>query len=194
VQSSYQVTADFGKLLRDSRYTGAIATAIHSRVRGLASGGTAFSGVPIPPGQGSGAASAQAGLFPTRPGATGAGYNEATGHGIYVLRNPRTHQIEYVGRGDAPARLAEHARLGSGKDDLVGEILFNNNIPANQARSLEQELMQNLGGPRSTNPTTPLRNSIQGIAESNPEFLELEFAADDALVIEAFRRAGVLPR
>jgi RHS repeat-associated protein len=58
VQSSYQVTADFGKLLRDSRYTGAIATAIHSRVRGIASGGTAFSGVPVPPGQVSGAASA----------------------------------------------------------------------------------------------------------------------------------------
>jgi hypothetical protein len=130
--------------------------------------------------------------FPTKPGGTGAAYNEATGQGVYVLRNRGIGQIEYVGRGDAPARLAEHAKPGSGNEDLVGEILFNNNLPANQARSLEQELMQMLGGPKSTNPSSPLRNKIQGIGEGNPQFLELEFAADDALVIETLRRAGLL--
>lgn len=60
--------------------------------------------------------------------------------------------------------------------------------------SLEQELMQMLGGPRSTNPSTTLRNSIQGIAESNRDFLNLEFAADTELVIEALRRARLMPR
>ncbi len=83
---------------------------------------------------------------------------------------------------------------GSGKEDLIGEILFNNNLPADQAISLEQELMQMLGGPRSVNPSTTLRNLYQGIAESNSNFLQLEFAADDELVIEALRRAGLLGR
>ena len=74
----------------------------------------------------------------------------------------------------------------------MGEVLFNNNLPAAQAKSLEQEMMQMLGGPKSTNSSTTLRNKIQGIGESSPQFLELEFAADDALVIEALRRAGLL--
>jgi hypothetical protein len=133
-------------------------------------------------------------VFPTKPGGTGAAYNEATGQGVYVLKNPTTGQIEYVGRGDAPRRLAEHAKLGSGKDDLVGEILFDNNLPAAQAESLEHELMQMLGGPKSVDPSTALRNKIQGIAENNATFVEKEFAAGDELVIEALRRAGLLPR
>jgi hypothetical protein len=74
--------------------------------------------------------------FPAKPGGTGAAYNEATGQGVYVLRNPKTNQIEYVGRGDAPSRLLEHAKPGSGKEDLVGEILFNNNFPALKLRAL----------------------------------------------------------
>jgi hypothetical protein len=113
---------------------------------------------------------------------------------VYVLRKGKNGPIEYVGRGDAPAEIAKYARRGSGKDDLVGQILFDNNLPAAKARSLEQELQQMLGGPKSTNPSTRLRNKIQGIGESNPKFVELEFAAEDALVIEALRRAGFLPR
>ena len=131
--------------------------------------------------------------FPTRPGGTGAAYNELTGQGVYILRDS-SGKIRYVGRGDAPERLIAHSRLGSGKDDLVGEILFNNNLPAAQAKSLEQELMQMLGGARSVNPSTSLRNKIQGIGEGNPNFLDLEFAADHELVIEALRRAGLLGR
>jgi hypothetical protein len=54
--------------------------------------------------------------------------------------------------------------------------------------------MHMLGGPKSVNPGTPLRNKIQGIGEGNPNFLQLEFAADDELVFEALRRAGLLGR
>lgn len=54
--------------------------------------------------------------------------------------------------------------------------------------------MQMLGGPVSTNSGTALLNRIQSVAESNPEFLWLEFAAHDGLVIEALRRAGLLGR
>jgi len=133
------------------------------------------------------------GRFPVRPGGTGAAYNELTGQGIYILRDS-SGTIRYVGRGDGPQRLLAHARPGSGKEDLVGEILFNNNLLAEQAKSLEQELMHMLGGPKSVNPSTSLRNKIQGIGESNPSFLNLEFAADDELVIEALRRAGILER
>jgi hypothetical protein len=132
--------------------------------------------------------------FPTQPGGTGAAYNQATGQGVYVLRNPETQAIEYVGRGDAPARLARHAMPGSGNEDLVGEILFNNNLSAAQAQSLENELIQMFGGPKSVNPVTPLRNLIQGVGEANPNFLQLEFAADDDLVVEALQRAGLLGR
>lgn len=131
------------------------------------------------------------GEIPTKPGGTGAAYDEPNGQGVYVLRDADGN-VRYVGRGDAPARLSAHARPGSGKEDLVGEILFDNNLPAAQARSLEQELMQSLGGPKSVNPNSPLRNMFQGLAEDNPGFVDLEFAADDELFIEALRRAGVL--
>ena len=124
--------------------------------------------------------------YPTAAGGTGAAYDEVNGQGVYMLRNSMTDQIEYVGRGDAlPQRLFDHATIGSGNDDLVGEILFNNNLPAEQAISLEHEVMQVLGGPKSINPATTLRNQIQSIAERNPNFTQTEFAADDGLVIEA---------
>jgi len=113
------------------------------------------------------------------------------GQGIYLLRDSND-VIRYVGRGDAPARLAAHALPGSGKEDLIGQILFNNNLTARQAISLEQDLMQLLGGAKSVNPGTGLRNTIQGLAESNSRFTKQEFAADDGLVIEALRRAGII--
>jgi hypothetical protein len=81
---------------------------------------------------------------------------------------------------------------GSGKDDLIGQILFNNNLSAGTAVSLEQELMQAFGGPRSVNPSTCLRNKFQALGESNSGFTKLEFEADDGLVIEALRRAGLI--
>ncbi len=124
-------------------------------------------------------------------GGTGAAYDELGGQGVYVLRDA-SDNIRYVGRGDAPARLAAHATPGSGKEDLVGQILFNNNLSARRAISLEQELQQLLGGVRSTNPETPLRNLIQGLGERNPNFLRTEFAASDGLVIEALRRAKII--
>ncbi|MFM7162028.1 MAG: hypothetical protein ACKO3P_16875, partial [Planctomycetaceae bacterium] len=97
-------------------------------------------------------------------------------------------------RGDAPQRLLEHAKPRSGKEDLVGEVLFNNNLSAYHAQSLENELMHMLGGPKSINPATCLRNKIEGIGEGHPYFLILEFSAGDELVLEALRRAGLLER
>jgi hypothetical protein len=157
-----------------------------SAARGLANrggGGDSDAGRDAPPTH-----------VPIRAGGTGATYDEQDGQGIYILRDIDGF-IQYVGRGDAPRRLLEHAKPGSGKEDLVGEILFNNNLSAAEAQSLEHELMQMLGGPKSISPGTPLRNMVQGVGESsNPNFLELEFAADDELVIEALRHAGILGR
>jgi hypothetical protein len=141
---------------------------------------------------GDGAKTASRIPFPTKAGGTGAAYSEMTGQGLYILRSRTTGQIEYIGRGDAPSRLLDHAMPGSDKQHLVGEILFNNNLTAAQAQSLENELMHILGGPKSINPGTPLLNKVQGIGERNPNFLNLEFAADDELVIEALKRAGLL--
>ncbi|MCA9078376.1 MAG: putative Ig domain-containing protein [Planctomycetaceae bacterium] len=132
-------------------------------------------------------------LYPTISGGTGANYDQVMGHGVYVLVEPGTDVIRYVGRGDAPARINAHALPGSGLEDLEPRILFNNNLPSDQAVSLEQELMHMLGGPRSVNRHTPLRNGRQGIAESYPAYLPLEFAADTGLVVEALSRAGVMP-
>ena len=131
--------------------------------------------------------------FAVKPGGTGAAYDIVNGQGVYVLRDSN-EKIRYVGRGDAHERLLKHSKLGSGRDDLIGEILFDNSLSAAQAQSLEQELMQLFGGPKSINPGTQLRNKIQGIGESNSNFLQLEFAADDELVIEALRRAKELSR
>jgi hypothetical protein len=128
----------------------------------------------------------------TNFGGTGAHYNEASGQGLYILRNPRTGVIEYVGRGDAPSRIAAHALPGSGKEGLVAEILWSNNLPMPQAVSLERELMHLLGGPRSLRPNTVLRNQIDSLSPSNPNHVDWEFAADDALLIETLRRAGLL--
>jgi hypothetical protein len=137
---------------------------------------------------------AQVTAFPTLPGGTGATYDEENGHGIYVLRN-QLGQIEYVGRGDAPQRLLAHATPGSGNEDLEGQILWENNLPIDVAESIELELKNMLGGAKSINPSTPLRNKIQAIGEtSNPRFTELEFAADTEIMIETLHLAGLLPR
>lgn len=131
--------------------------------------------------------------FPVEPGGTRGSYDELNGHGVYILRDANG-EIRYIGRGDAPRRLTEHRQPGSTKDDLKGQILFNNNLPFDQAYSLENELINMFGGPRSINPSTQLRNDKQGIAESNSGFVDNEFAANDELVIEALRRAYKLER
>jgi hypothetical protein len=101
---------------------------------------------------------------------------------------------------DATERPIPHVRLscsreGRGTASPLHDLLCSkSNLSADEARRLEQDLMQLLGGPRSTASSPSLRNRIQGVAESNPDFLRLEFAADDDLLIEALRRAGILRR
>ncbi|MBV9169933.1 MAG: hypothetical protein JOZ81_07595, partial [Chloroflexi bacterium] len=121
------------------------------------------------------------GPISARPdGGTGANYDRIDGHGLYVLRDPNTGQVKYVGRGDAPARIADHARPGDPLSDLVGQIVANNNLCYEEARGLEQQVMDQYSN-------NPLRNLIRAIALTNANLAKyLRFGAKvlaDALAI-----------
>jgi hypothetical protein len=78
------------------------------------------------------------GSLPSGVGGTGAADNKATGQGLYVLRD-ELGNVRYVGRGDAPARIATHAD-SIDKGDLIAERLYTNNLTKAQAEGLEQRL------------------------------------------------------
>lgn len=98
--------------------------------------------------------------------------------------------------GDRTDEILARWRPGEGTAwylaDHIGTIRDLVNAAAAEAVSLENEVMHLLGGPRSINPATQLRNQIQALGEGNADFIPLEFAADDGMVIEALRRAGLL--
>ncbi|MGH8049806.1 MAG: LysM peptidoglycan-binding domain-containing protein [Arenimonas sp.] len=115
---------------------------------------------------GSGANAALETKLPSGVGGTGANYDKAVGQGLYVLRD-EAGSIKYVGRGDAPDRLATHAD-SIDKGDYIGEILWPNNLSKAQAKGLEQKLMDQYGGATRQNPNTPLLNKYRSFAPENP--------------------------
>jgi hypothetical protein len=117
--------------------------------------------------------------LPGAPGGTGAAYSKSTGQGIYVLRD-ETGSVKYVGRGDAPARVARHATT-RGKEDLYARILWNNNLSKAQARGLEQRLIDHFGGAVSTNRGTDLLNRIRSFATGNPRSATYRGSVSDEL-------------
>ncbi|WP_299490925.1 RHS repeat-associated core domain-containing protein [uncultured Shewanella sp.] len=102
-----------------------------------------------------------------KPGGTGANYDQVNGQGLYVLRDPMTNDIKYVGRGDAPARAVAHS-ASDDKGHLVQEIIHNNNLTKAEAKHLEQRLLDKLGGAKSTDPDTEMLNKIRSYSPSNP--------------------------
>lgn len=120
------------------------------------------------------------GLPSTRKaGGTGKNYDPVNGQGLYVLRNPKTPKIEYVGRGDTPARGITH-QLSTDKGHLIQEILYPNNLTKAEAKYLEQKLMDHLGGEKSTNPVTNLLNKIRSYSPSNPNSRTYDIAGDSS--------------
>ena len=118
------------------------------------------------------------GLPSTRKaGGTGKNYDPAKGQGLYVLRDPLTNKIKYVGRGDAYARGIAH-QASADKGHLVQEILARNNLTKAEAKYLEQKLMDHLGGAKSTNPATNLLNKIRSYSPSNPKAGTYDIAGD----------------
>jgi hypothetical protein len=121
-------------------------------------------------------------------GGTGKNYNPATGQGIYVLRD-ESGAIKYVGRGDAPARLATHAD-SIDKGDLIGEVLWTNNLTKAQAKGLEQQLIDNFGGAARQNPNTPLLNQYRSYAPENPNAALYQNSVTDPLWQATLNRLG----
>ncbi|GIU51064.1 hypothetical protein TUM4438_39350 [Shewanella sairae] len=102
-----------------------------------------------------------------KAGGSGVDYDKVNGQGIYVLRDPISNEIKYVGRGDAPARGYAHG-IDKDKGHLVQEIIHNNNLTKAEAKHIEQSLMDKLGGAQSTNPVTNLFNKIRSYSPTNP--------------------------
>jgi RHS repeat-associated protein len=103
---------------------------------------------------------------PIGAGGSGRLYDKLRGQGLYVLLEPETRAVMYVGRGDAPARLAAH-KLSLEKGLLEAHVIWENNLPKARAKGLEQQVMDSFGGARSTNPATTLLNRIRGFSTRN---------------------------
>lgn len=120
------------------------------------------------------------GLPSTRKaGGTGKNYDPVNGQGLYVLKDPLTNEIKYVGRGDAYARRIAHS-TSADKGHLVQEVLARNNLTKSEAKYLEQKLMNHFGGAKSTNPLTNLMNKIRSYSPSNPNSGIYDIAGDSA--------------
>lgn len=116
-------------------------------------------------------------------------YSKLTGQGLYVLRDEEG-AVKYIGRGNASARVEAHA-VSSDKSDLIGQILWSNNLTDSQAKGLEQRLIDYFGGAFSQNPETSLLNRIRSFAPNNPNASVFESAVSEDLWRETLHRLGL---
>ncbi|MCU7804214.1 MAG: hypothetical protein KZQ96_13535 [Candidatus Thiodiazotropha sp. (ex Lucinoma borealis)] len=110
-------------------------------------------------------------------------FRSVQGQGVYVLRDPLSGEIKYVGRGDVKARGVVHQK-SSDKGHLVQEILHDNTLNKPQAKYLEQKLMDEFGGAKSTNPATNLLNKIRSYSPRNPNASKYNVAGETPDVAE----------
>ena len=130
---------------------------------------------------------------PTGVGGTGANYKKLTGQGLYVLKDPASKEVLYVGRGDVPARFLAHAK-DAAKGPLDQVILWTNNLSKAQAKGLEQALIERFGGAYSKTyaNVTPSRlmNQISSFRKLNPNYYFYRRAVTPELFKETLRRIG----
>jgi RHS repeat-associated protein len=122
-------------------------------------------------------------------GGTGAKYNKKTGQGIYVLRDRKTGQVKYVGRGDAPVRTATHKRT-KGKKSLDAEVVWANDLTKAQAKGIEQALIDYYGGAKSVDRKTPLQNKIRSYSDTNPNATTYDKVLHTEVWQETLERLG----
>jgi RHS repeat-associated protein len=128
-------------------------------------------------------------------------YNRSQGQGLYVLveRMPDDRIIvRYVGRGDAPSRLTNHANPKSSKQQFEAILVADNNLTKEEAHGLEHMLVNFYGGPKNAGGTQlvnddwPLsprhRNRSQIVQEAQPLFGEALGIIRDG--IAALQRTG----
>ena len=131
---------------------------------------------------------------------TGEDYDKAKGQGIYVLLDEEGN-VRYVGRGDAPARLGVHAETTEKetvdgdttvkKKDLDPLPLWDNNLSKEQAKGMEQRLMDYFGGPKSMTDDkddTQLLNRINSFGDTNDNAGDYRKAVTDEDLQEALAR------
>ncbi|MGE6699682.1 hypothetical protein ACQKH5_18535 [Hyphomonas sp. NPDC076900] len=131
---------------------------------------------------------AESRLLPSGVGGAGAAYNKATGQGLYVLRD-EAGNIRYVGRGDAPARIQTRAD-SINKSELIGDVLFDNNLTKAQAKGLEQRLINEFGGVRAHFRDSPWLNTINSYSSTNPNAPLYRDAVTDALRQYTLKKVG----
>lgn len=123
--------------------------------------------------------------LPSGAGGSGKSYDKASGQGLYVLRDQQG--IRYVGRGDAPVRVAAHGR-DSVKAPLKARVIWDNNLTKAQAKGLEQHLIARYGGALSSNPATKLLNVINSFRKLNPNYYRYRRAVTPELLAETIKR------
>jgi hypothetical protein len=121
-------------------------------------------------------------------GATAPAYDRITGQGIYVLID-KIGKVRYVGRGDVYDRIAKHLD-DPAKRAWKSFIVAENNLLMEEARGLEQLLIEHYGNPKYYGGV--LENEWRGINYSNKNFNTYVDAAtplykEAVEMIEAFR-------
>lgn len=86
-----------------------------------------------------------------------------------------------MGRGDAPIRLGVHEN-SLDKGDLIGRVLYDNNLTKAQAKGLEQALIDRFGGTVKQNPNSPLLNKYRWYSPDNPNASTYQNAVTDDLL------------
>jgi hypothetical protein len=140
-------------------------------------------------GNGSGSGSGSGNYLSNTPGGTGSDYDKVNGQGLYVLKDSDGN-VKYIGRGDAHVRVQTHANTPE-KADLDYDILFDNVLSKQQAKGLEQRLIDYFGGAKSTNSSTPLLNRIRGFSPTNPNAQNYRDAVNDEIWGESLNRLNL---
>ena len=94
--------------------------------------------------------------------------DEEDGHNVYVLRDPITHMVEYVGRTeDIQATKYRHHNNPFRADLIFDSVAIN--VSANAARGLEQALIMECRTLKRNKEFT-MNNQINGVSIKNPRY------------------------
>lgn len=103
--------------------------------------------------------------------------SDTTGHNVYVLRDRKTGQVEYVGRTTEPKATEYRHSKNKFREKLDIDTIAEN-ISKDTARGLEQMLIMQCGTLKRDR-LNPIHNQINGVAKSNKMYYIYWAAAAD---------------